>query len=214
MFSHDFRNPLASILSSNSLLRDYGERMERERQEIHYDRVEASVRRLMQMLDDMLVVAQMDIDKLEFEPESMNLEGFFNGIVNEFKIIHEQTHRIVYESDFHQDMNGDPRLLRQIATNLISNAVKYSPKGSEVRIALQQQGNFVLLTVQDYGIGIPQADQSRIFASFERASNVGQVAGTGLGLAIVRQAVELHSGAVRLESEVNVGTTITVRIPV
>ena len=108
---------------------------------------------------------------------------------------------------------ADPRLLRQIAANLISNAAKYSPQGSEVGISLgYSQGQF-LFSVQDYGIGIPEKDQDELFSVFHRGSNVGTVSGTGLGLTIVKQAVELHNGTLQFESEVGQGTKVTVLIP-
>ena len=109
---------------------------------------------------------------------------------------------------------ADPRVLRQIAANLISNAIKYSPEGGEVQVSLDNGGNQYSLTVQDQGIGIPEADQPRLFAAFQRASNVKNVSGTGLGLVIVKQAVDLLSGSVSFDSQVGVGTTFIVHIPI
>src|SRR5664279_5498150 len=85
MFSHDFRNPLASIMSSNSLLRDYADRMDKERRLAHFNRIEASIHQLLQMLDDMLVVAQMESGTLNFKPESLNIAEFMQHIVEEFQ---------------------------------------------------------------------------------------------------------------------------------
>src|SRR5664279_2639844 len=132
MFSHDFRNPLASIMSSSSLLRDYGGRMDEERRLAHFNRVDASVRQLLQMLDDMLIVSQMETGNLDFKPEPLNIAEFLRQIVEEFQSIHGETHPLVFESHFTDTVTADPRLLRQIAANLISNAIKYSPQGSEV----------------------------------------------------------------------------------
>jgi signal transduction histidine kinase len=108
---------------------------------------------------------------------------------------------------------GDRQLLRAIAVNLISNAIKYSSKGSEVRMTLMGADTHFMFTVQDQGIGIPEADRARLFAAFQRGSNVGEIAGTGLGLAIVKEAVELHGGSIQFESQVGVGTTVKVTIP-
>ena len=212
MFSHDFRNPLAGIMAANNLLRDYGDRMDEQRRQVYFNRIEASAHQLLQMLDDMLVVAQMESGNLDFYPEPLNIESFIQRIVQEFQFIHSETHSLIFESRFAGNVNADPRLLRQIAANLISNAIKYSPQGSEVRVTLDHQDAQVALVVQDQGIGIPEADQPRLFAAFQRASNIGDVSGTGLGLAIVKQAVELHGGTVHLESKVKVGTTVTVTI--
>lgn len=214
MFSHDFRNPLATILSSNSLLRDYNHRMEPERQQKHFNRIEASVRQLIQMLDDMLIVAKMETGKLEFKPEVLNPEQFFQTIIDEFRIIHGDTHPIQYNPDFNDAIVADTRLMRQIATNLISNAIKYSPQSSEVRVSLQCFDGQMILVVQDHGVGIPDTDLERVFESFQRAANVGSIKGTGLGLAIVKQATELHGGTIQLESQVGKGTKVRVQIPI
>jgi two-component system, sensor histidine kinase and response regulator len=214
MFSHDFRNPLATILSSISLLRDYADRMDEKRRLAHMNRVDASVRQLLHMLDDMLIITQMESGRLEFKPELLGVEQFFQHIIEEFQIIHAETHTFRIESRFADPMMADPRLLRQIAANLISNAVKYSPAGSEVSITLGfHQGQFAF-SVEDRGIGIPEKDQAELFGVFHRGSNVGDVSGTGLGLAIVKQAVELHNGTLHIESEVGRGTKVTVLIPI
>lgn len=214
MFSHDFRNPLSSILSSNGLLRDYTDRMDEDRRRLHFNRIEASVLQLIQMLDDMLVVSQMETGSLEFTPEPLNITEFMKKIVDEFQIIHAETHQIIFESRVNQKIPGDSRLLRQISANLISNAIKYSPQESEVRISLDKPDvQQIVLTVHDNGVGIPEKDQSRLFQAFQRGSNVGDVLGTGLGLAIVKQAVDAHGGNIQLYSTVNQGTTVTVTLP-
>lgn len=213
MFSHDFRNPLATILSSVTMVRDYADRMDEQRRLKHLNRVEASVRQLMQMLDDMLIVSQLETGNLEFSPERLNVSEFLQQIVDEFRIIHAETASIEFDCQFQDFIVADPRLLRQIAANLISNAVKYSPHGSTVQVLLEGDNYQVILSVQDQGIGIPEADQPRLFSAFQRASNVGGKSGTGLGLAIVKQAVDLHGGAIGLNSTVGMGTTISVGIP-
>ena len=107
----------------------------------------------------------------------------------------------------------DERLLRHILTNLLSNAIKYSPQGTAVEFQLECDGVALSFTVKDYGIGIPPADQSQLFQSFHRASNVGTTSGTGLGLSIVKKAVDVHGGEITFTSQVGVGTTFTVTIP-
>jgi two-component system sensor histidine kinase/response regulator len=213
MFSHDFRNPLATILSSNGLLRDHSDRLDPERRLAFFNRIEASVHRLTQMVDDMLTVAQIEAGNLGFKPEPLDLTGFLQQIVEEFQLIYSDTHTLIFKSQLSNNVQVDPRLVRQIAANLISNAVKYSPRGKEVSISLRHSHHSIELSVQDHGIGIPDTDRQQLFQAFQRASNVGSVAGTGLGLAIVQQAAVLHSGTVELESEVNVGTTVTVQLP-
>ncbi|MEP6986121.1 MAG: HAMP domain-containing sensor histidine kinase, partial [Chloroflexota bacterium] len=191
-----------------------GHRMDSEKQKTHFNRVEGSARQLVQMLDDMLVIAQMETNNLNYEPEQLNIEAFLRRIVDEFQSIHSESYQLVYESQFSDEVMADPRLLRQIAANLISNAIKYSPEGSTIEVVLEHQDGQIVLTVRDHGIGIPEDDQIHLFQAFKRASNVGVVRGTGLGLAIVQQAASLHRGDVHLESRVGVGTTVTLKFPI
>jgi signal transduction histidine kinase len=107
----------------------------------------------------------------------------------------------------------DAILLRHIFTNLLSNAIKYSCEDSSIRFDLICQDGAAIFQIQDQGIGIPLNDQQRLFETFHRASNVGQIQGTGLGLSIVKRCVDLHKGQIQLESEVGVGTRVTVTLP-
>jgi signal transduction histidine kinase len=140
------------------------------------------------------------------------LPAFMEQMVEEFRVGHPD-YSLIFQSDCTRIVRVDLRLIRQITANLISNAIKYSSVGSEVFVALHCSSEQIVLAVQDRGIGIPEAEQSRLFNAFQRASNVGDVAGTGLGLAIVQHAVNSHGGTIQLESDIDMGTKITVRIP-
>ena len=108
---------------------------------------------------------------------------------------------------------ADESLLRHIFSNLLANAVKYSAEGSEVEFTVKRDGAHAVFTVQDRGIGIPEADHPRLFEAFHRGSNVGQISGTGLGLMIVKRCVDLHRGEISFVSKEGQGTTFTVRLP-
>lgn len=213
MFAHDFRIPLSIIMSSLGLIRNYAHALTEERREKHFDRVEASVHQLTQMLDDMLLYAQMGSGRFNFEPEVLDVGEFLQGIVDEFRVIHDDVYHINYENRLYEDYRVDTRLLRQVATNLISNAIKYSPHNSRIDVSISEQAGDLVLLVEDNGIGIPEADQGKLFELFHRASNVGEVKGTGIGLAIVKRALDLHGGAIKLESKLSQGTRVTVNIP-
>jgi two-component system, sensor histidine kinase and response regulator len=107
----------------------------------------------------------------------------------------------------------DQKLLKQIFTHLLINAIKYSPNHNLINFSLTRENNQLIFKISDYGIGIPEADQVNLFASFQRASNVGTIAGTGLGLAIVKKCVDLQKGTIHVDSRVGEGTTFTVTIP-
>lgn len=100
-----------------------------------------------------------------------------------------------------------------VLTNLISNAIKYSPSGSTIHFHLNCQDNQAIFQIKDKGIGIPKKDQIHLFETFFRGSNVGKIPGTGLGLAIVKRCVDLHRGYIQVESEEGIGTTVTVTLP-
>jgi signal transduction histidine kinase len=107
----------------------------------------------------------------------------------------------------------DKKLMRQIINNLVSNAIKYSPPDQPVSIALEHDETHIILVVSDEGIGIPEADLPHVFEPFHRAANVGIISGTGLGMVITKESVELHGGTINIESQTDIGTTVTVRIP-
>ncbi len=213
MFSHDFRNPLTAILLSNRLLHDLDNRLDPERRLVHFNRIEAATRQLVQMLDDVLLVAQIETGKLDLKLEPISVGLFLQQIVENFQTLDNETHPIVFENHLLAPTLMDTRLLRQIATNLLSNAIKYSLPSSPVRIRVDNYEGQCRLTVADEGIGIPAADQPHLFDVFQRSSNVGNVPGTGLGLALVQQAVTLLSGSIDCESQAGVGTTMTVLLP-
>ena len=135
-------------------------------------------------------------------------------VVEELRSGIAKQHVIEFEHQFERgSLNLDEKLLRHILTNLLSNAVKYSPPGSAVSLLLAEHDGEAVIEVGDQGIGIPLEDQAHLFESFHRASNVGHRQGTGLGLVIVKKAVELHGGTIAVESKVNAGTRISVRLP-
>ena len=107
-------------------------------------------------------------------------------------------------------------LMRSMARNLIGNAIKYSPKGGEVRIAAHASGNTLVLDVIDQGIGIPAEDLPQLFTRFYRSWIARQsgIRGTGLGLVVAKEAVELHGGTIAVESQVGVGTRFSVTLPI
>jgi len=104
--------------------------------------------------------------------------------------------------------------MRQILTNLVTNAIKYSPEDKAVVVHLQATGTTLILQVRDEGIGIPAADLKHLFQPFHRAANAGEIAGTGLGLTITKEAVELHGGTIAVDTQLGLGTTFTIDIPI
>ncbi|MCB9452799.1 MAG: response regulator [Anaerolineaceae bacterium] len=213
MFSHDFRNPLALILSSSNIIRNYEQRITTEQKHYHLDRIDGSVTFLVQMLDEMLMLAELESGNLAFAPESLDITDFIEGIVEEFRLIDQQSHKIVFQSTLNHPMQVDPKLLRQITSNLLSNALKYSPPGMNVTVTLIEKDEHIRLVVADQGIGIPKDSLPQLFEPFYRAKNARNASGTGLGLSIVRDCVTRHQGKIEIESEIDKGTRCIVWLP-
>jgi len=213
MFAHDFRNPLAVIMSSVNILQSYSEKMTEEKQSAKLQQIEGSVSRLINMLDEMLLIAEMEGGHLQFKPELLNLTTLVEDTVKNFQSIYYETHIIEFTSNFNGQHLLDARLVRQIVDNLLSNATKYSPQGGKVTVSLMEALDAIQIIVKDEGLGIPEANHDVLFEAFERGTNVGQIKGTGLGLSIVKQAVDIHGGEINFISEVDLGTTFTITLP-
>ncbi len=137
MFSHDFRNPLALALISTGILRTYENRLSPERKKQHLDRIDGSIHLLIQMLDDMMMVAELEDSQLTYIPQPVNLTTFVEIIVEEFRLIDQGAHKLTVHSSLHNSwIQADTKILRSILANLISNALKYSPSKSEVTITV------------------------------------------------------------------------------
>lgn len=214
MASHDFRTPLTTILSSTELLEHYNHKFTEEKKLNHLRRIRTSVHHMTSLLNDVLLISKAEAGKLEFKPTLLNLEQFCLDLVEEIQLSASDRQIIFRVQGESIDAYMDEKLLRHIFSNLLSNAVKYSSPGGTVLFELIYQQKEVILCIQDEGIGIPPTDQTQLFNSFHRASNVGAIAGTGLGLAIVKKSVDLHGGQIIFASAVGVGTTFRVTLPI
>jgi signal transduction histidine kinase len=216
MASHEFRTPLATILSSAELLKYYAERMGAEERLEMLATIETAVRRMTDMLDDVLLIGKSDAGMLEFQPQPLALHAFCRRIVEELRVggLDTARHNITLRLEGEEPgAMFDEKLLRHIFGNLLSNAVKYSPEGGEVRFEVEGLGEQVRFMVSDQGIGITAQDRERLFETFFRGSNVGTISGTGLGLAIVKRSVDLHGGRIEVHSEGGRGTQFVVMLP-
>ena len=217
MASHEFRTPLATIHGSVELLQHYSDRMLPDKKAATLQKIDEAVQRMTHMLENVLVIGRSDAGRVEFKPRWLSVTTFCLSLVDEVRsAMSRHIERICLQIDMPPPENLyllDDSLIRNIVGNLLSNAIKYSPEGGEVRFSIIPQGQELVLTVSDQGIGIPKADQAQLFISFHRASNVGPIAGTGLGLSIVKEAVACHQGSITLDSDVGQGSRFTVRLP-
>jgi len=213
MASHEFRTPLATILSSAELIQHYSHKWGEEKKLVHLQRIQLAVKHMTGLLNDVLLIGKAEAGKLECNLALLDLVQFCRDLVEEMQIS-TSTHTIDFRIQGQcSDTYMDEKLLRHILSNLLSNAIKYSPQGGTVCFSLNCELADMIFEVQDEGIGIPASDQMQLFDSFHRASNVGTISGTGLGLSIVKKSVDLHGGTIVVKSQVGSGTTFTVKLP-
>jgi PAS domain S-box-containing protein len=211
--SHEFRTPLATILSSADLLEQYGHRWIEPKKLEHLHRIQNATEHMTKLLDDVLLVNKTELGRWEFEPNSLDLVNFCQDLVQNMQLIAGDSYNIKFMNQGVQNIVYlDEKLLRHILTNLLSNAIKYSPQGDTIEFSLVCNQIAAIFTIKDKGIGIPEKDREQLFQSFYRGSNVGATSGTGLGLTIVKEAVDIHGGEIAFTS-VGVGTTFTVTLP-
>jgi len=202
MTSHEFRTPLATILSSAELMRYYSDRMEAHEKEETLIGIELAVQRMTNMLERVMLIGKSDADMLEFAPHLLNLDQLCRELLSEAMAQQRgASNQVNYRFDLDNPVgNFDEKLLRHIFNNLLSNALKYSPQGQPIEFRVQKDGDKTVFEVIDQGIGIPEAEIAHLFDSFHRASNVGNIPGTGLGLSIVKKSVDVHGGTIEVES--------------
>ncbi len=179
--SHEYRTPLTSILAAASTVIKHGKHLDESKQLRLLGIIEQKARSMSKLVDDMLMVNQIELDKTRFKPIPLDLLQFFSDLMEQARETLSEGHELIFNSSGnHKDFWGDRGLLQQIFVNLVSNAIKYSPQGGCVEVYLLSQVSEVMFYIKDEGIGIPIADQKNLFQSFSRGSNVGTIPGTGL----------------------------------
>ena len=215
MFSHEFRNPLTTILASAGLLEHKKAYLTEQKQELLLKKIHAAGKSLSQLVDEIIFLGRSEAQKLTYNPESIDIKAFCQQQIEEFQLTTGNNHQLLFETqgDFN-DTLWDVCLLQHILDNLIINAIKYSPIGSPINLKLERRSEQVLLIVKDRGIGIPTAYLEKLFTPFQRAENVEHIPGTGLGLAIVKKCVEVQQGEIDIVSQENEGTIVTITLPI
>lgn len=210
--SHEFRTPLATILSSVSLIGRYNLSEDEEKRLKHIYRIKSAVHNLTEILNDFLSLSKLEEGVIRNNPELIMIDTFSKEIAEELKPMANEGQKINYHHNGKQNtIIADKQLLKNILINLLSNAIKYSDKEINFITETDNEGNLQII-IQDKGIGIPEQDQPLLFERFFRAQNAGNIQGTGLGLNIVKKYVELIGGEISFESKLNVGSTFTINV--
>jgi two-component system phosphate regulon sensor histidine kinase PhoR len=218
MVSHELRSPISAIRLQHAVILDglAGELTHKQRELI--TRAQAKLQGLLELINDMLDVAKMEAGFRHFEQVPLQLPEILNEIV-EFMEARAEAQRVKLRLDAAPDLPAvlaDHRGMEEVFTNLISNAINYSPSGGDVTVSVGMNGEFLEVRVSDQGVGIEPEELPKIFDKFYRVKSpeTRQVIGTGLGLPIVKSVVEAHRGIIEVESQVGVGSTFRVMLPV
>jgi signal transduction histidine kinase len=210
MVSHEFRTPLAIIDSSAQMLRIRVEKSD-PGGVARLDTIRSGVQRLLGLIDTCLADEQLDSGRIVLHEKSFDIGPMINVTLAHYRVA-SPTHRYLAQITSDLTVWGDPGLIALVLNNLVGNAVKYSPAGSDITVLTATDGADVAITVIDHGIGIPDDDLPHIFERFHRAANSKGIPGSGIGLHMVRQIVEMHGGTVSVQSRPGAGSRFTVRL--
>ncbi len=214
MISHEYRTPLTTIMLSADLLKRYGDKWEPDEKIKHFDRIQDTVLRMTQLMETVLTIGRLETGRLGFQPEPIDLPSYCQSIAENIQFSHKNKNEIAFSyTGANNNPKMDENLLGLILTNLLNNAVKYSPQGRKIDFAVESGESEAVFTIRDYGIGIPEEDLKHLFNSFFRASNVGTIEGYGLGLNIVKNCIDTHKGRIEVHRKVHYGTTFKIFLP-
>jgi len=214
MVTHEYRTPLGIIVSAADILERYRDRLSPEDWSERLRDIRSGALRLAGLMEEVLFLGKAEAGTVPLELHAVDFAALVREVAREVIATFGSEREIeIAVHDVPAGAQADAKLLHHILGNLISNALKYSKLDQPVSVRVDLDDGRVRLVVRDEGIGIPEADQPRIFEMFRRASNVGTISGTGLGLVVVKRCVELHGGSIELRSAPGRGTEVTVRIP-
>ncbi len=214
MASHEFKTPLSTLLSSAELVEMYTGPDQQPNRQKHLDRIKDTVGQLTEVLNDFLSLTQLEQGMTQCAPESVDLPALLDlSIAASAGQLRPGQSIELLSGPGPRRIVTDPKLLRHVLMNLLSNAAKYAGPGTPILLRSEWAAGDLRLSVEDSGIGIPEADQPYLFDRFFRARNVENIKGSGLGLNIVAQYVELLGGTVTYDSAEHRGSTFTVTLP-
>lgn len=226
--SHEFRTPLTTIQSAAELLEHYEWTKEEQTEQLH--QIQSEVKHMTELMEDVLFLSRTNANKAKLNITEFDLLKFCKQLLRQIQRtfgkdynLHSSFHHLaddllVDNPHLQQDIpqflvKMDEKLLRQILSNLITNAIKYSPENKDIDFQIIIDQEQVIFMISDHGIGIPEEDLIHLFSAFHRGKNVGILPGTGLGLSIVKNCVDIHNGLISVKSQLDIGTEFRVTLP-
>jgi signal transduction histidine kinase len=216
LVSHELRTPLTSIRGYIELLQDDAETSDDEQRRRYLEVVDRNSERLLELVSDLLFLAQIEAGKLGIERGQVDLSKIVDECIETSSPVADSRGvELVARVDRVARLEGDRARLAQVLDNLVSNGLKFTESGGRVEVRLRAENGTAVLEVEDDGVGIPTDEQEHLFERFFRSSTatMNAIPGTGLGLTITKAIVERHGGRIEIESSENAGTTVRVQLP-
>ena len=208
--SHQFRTPLAVIQSNTELLEMLAtadKKQDPEKYKKITSRIITAISKMTDLMDDLLSLGKLTSGNIAYTPENLDLVGFCEKLAEEFNAVQLDGRSIICSTKGEAyKVQLDPKLLTHSLTNLISNAFKYSEGKENPQLSIHFKPTEVVLSVRDYGLGVPEEEQLKLFSPFFRAENVTEIQGTGLGLSIAKEYVEVNKGKISAKSILGEGS--------
>lgn len=214
LVSHEFKTPLSGILTSATLTEKYTKEEQQEKREKHLVTIRNKVHYLNNILNDFLSIERLDSGRGQYKFSTFGVKRLINEVVYNANVTLKDGQEIIYPKDIKDvELVQDEKILELILSNLLGNAIKYSPENTVIEFNISVNGDFIKFEVKDQGRGIPKKDQKHIFERYFRAENALLDQGTGIGLNIAKTHLENLGGNIDFQSEENKGTIFTVILP-
>ena len=214
LVSHEFKTPLSGILNSTVLIGKYTDESMQDKRVKHLNTIKNKVFYLNNILNDFLSVERLESGKVNYKFNHFMLSKVVNEVIYNANMLLKRSQNIIYPSNIDgYEIYQDEKILELALTNLINNAIKYSPEGTDILLEVTFDNNFITFTVADKGIGIPKKDQKYIFNRYYRASNALTNQGTGIGLNIIEGHLNNLGGTIHFKSKENEGSSFIIKLP-
>ncbi len=214
LVSHEFKTPLSGILTSAMLLSKYKLSEQQDRRDKHIKTITDKVHYLNNILNDFLSIEKLETGKVSYNFSDFMLTKVVDEVVYNANMLLKEGQTIKYPENIDGlSLHQDEKIIELALSNLVHNAIKYSPENTEISIEISQDTNTTTFSVIDNGIGIPEKDQKQIFNRYFRSENVLLIQGTGIGLNIVKSHLNNLGGEINFVSNENKGSTFTIKLP-
>ena len=209
---HELKNPLTALNGYLYILQKEAQKNATSRMSSVVESAKDEVQKITGLVNDLLDVSRIESGKLLYKDEIFPIREWLESVIAEQQMV-SMTHKIILHGKSKHSMKADKHRLSQVMINLLTNAMKYSPKSKKVMISVEDHSRKTVIKIRDYGVGIPKESLNKIFNRFYRAGNSGSAQGLGLGLFISSQIVNHYNGKISVKSTKGKGSTFFIELP-